>query len=276
MSTIMDAYDCAIPFTISDGSGCSDNTFTQYETIIPEPADFIVPYDVNGDSGLVFDAFTGLVDIRITSTNGTVMFTTWDADYQYDLVGPTNVTGMYGALPLLGGYYYLTDLPQGNYTVTMTNTGTGIHYTVCSYFQDCTAFNFAPITYQFVAPPPPFTLGDAGVNVTPRIALQGAMPIIGTLMNDDLRAGALLPSTESYTALGYDYTDASFVGTSADASLYAVSGNDAIVDWVVLEIRAGSAPHAIQESRPALLQRDGDVVEIGGSVPTATRLEQLP
>lgn len=264
VNTVLDAYDCAMPFTVTDGSGCSDNTFTQNETIIPEPADFIVPYDLNGDSGVVFDPFTGLVDMRITSTNGIDLFTTWDGDYQYDLSGPATVTGMFASLPMAGGYRYIPDLPQGNYTVTMTNTGTGIYYTGCSYFQDCNLFNFAPLVFQFTAPPPPFTLGDAGVNVTPRVALQGAMPDTGTLMNDDLRVAGYLPGTEPYSAMGYVYTDLSLNGAALDPSLLTVTGSDAIVDWVVVEIRDGSPPHGVLDSRPALVQRDGDVVDIDG------------
>ena len=44
-----------------------------------------------------------------------------------------------------------------------------------------------------------------------------------------------------------------------------VSGNDAIVDWVLVEIRDALVPANILTSRAALLQRDGDIVDLDGT-----------
>lgn len=96
-----------------------------------------------------------------------------------------------------------------------------------------------------------------------RSALGGAFPS-GPLMTDQLRTNGLLPTVEPYSALGY-----SFVGTSPGQSvapaLFSVTGNNAVVDWVVVELRSAVNPSTILHSRPALLQRDGDVVGLNGS-----------
>src|SRR5690606_14875273 len=43
------------------------------------------------------------------------------------------------------------------------------------------------------------------------------------------------------------------------------TGDDAIVDWVVVELRSATMPAQIVEAQCALLQRDGDVVAADGS-----------
>ena len=37
------------------------------------------------------------------------------------------------------------------------------------------------------------------------------------------------------------------------------------MDWVVVEVRQPNAPYAVLHSRPALIQRDGDVIDASGS-----------
>jgi hypothetical protein len=104
--------------------------------------------------------------------------------------------------------------------------------------------------------------GDCGVNFHLRAALDGALPS-GTLMSDALRSANLVPTAQPYTALGY-----SFVGSPTSVSttpaLLAITGNDAIVDWVVVELRNTAAPYPVVYSKPALIQRDGDVIDADG------------
>ena len=47
-------------------------------------------------------------------------------------------------------------------------------------------------------------------------------------------------------------------------SVLNTTGGNAIVDWVLLELRDSQAPSLILSTRAALLQRDGDVVDIDG------------
>ncbi|MFZ1689075.1 MAG: hypothetical protein WAU70_16760 [Flavobacteriales bacterium] len=96
-----------------------------------------------------------------------------------------------------------------------------------------------------------------------RTALQGALPSGSTLMNDALRSSGLLPLTEPYSALGYAYTG-SAPGATVPASYFNTTGNLAIVDWVVVELRSSTAPHAVVHSKAALLRRDGVVIDTDG------------
>ncbi len=112
--------------------------------------------------------------------------------------------------------------------------------------------------YSFCVP----KANDCQTNVKVKVALASVLGS-GGLMSDGLRAAGLLPLAEPYSALGYTYVGAA-PGLTTAAPLLAVTGNDAIVDWVVLELRTPAPPHTVVASRPALLQRDGDVVDLDG------------
>jgi hypothetical protein len=95
-----------------------------------------------------------------------------------------------------------------------------------------------------------------------KVFLDGPYSASTGLMSDGLRALGLVPTTEPYTGLGYSY-----IGTTATTTspvVLATTGPDAIVDWVVVELRAGTDPTIVVASRCALLQRDGDVVDLDG------------
>ncbi|WP_353780237.1 HYR domain-containing protein [Winogradskyella sp. 3972H.M.0a.05] len=100
------------------------------------------------------------------------------------------------------------------------------------------------------------------VIIRPKIYLQGAAlnPNAGqtSWMRDDLRVANLLPIASPYGDL------------TADANAFSgVEPNNNIVDWVWVELRDGNdtADNAtnIIAGRSALLQRDGDVVDVDGS-----------
>lgn len=104
---------------------------------------------------------------------------------------------------------------------------------------------------------------NAAVSV--KVVLQGAYNATTGLMNDGPRATGVLPLTEPYAALGYGH-----VGGGGEATTNAVlstTGSNAIVDWVLLELRTAASPFTVVASRSALLQRDGDVVSTDGSSP---------
>ena len=111
--------------------------------------------------------------------------------------------------------------------------------------------------------PPVITVGDAGgVNVWLRAALQGPMVSSG-LMIDSLRAKGLVPVQEPYSGSGYTFTGVA-AGLATTSAVLAVTGNNAAVDWVIVELRATTVPYGVIASRPALLQRDGDVMDVDG------------
>jgi len=82
-------------------------------------------------------------------------------------------------------------------------------------------------------------------------------------MTDALRTLPSFPLTEPYTALGY--SQPTFMpGTGIGAGVLATPGNNAIVDWVIVEMRPAATPGTVAASRAVLLQRDGDVVDLDG------------
>lgn len=100
-----------------------------------------------------------------------------------------------------------------------------------------------------------------------RMLLEGPYVSGSALMNDALRVLPIFPQTEPYTALGYLHTGGG--GETITPSVLAVPGSDAIVDWVLVELRSPSSPSTVTQSRSALLQRDGDVVGTDGLSPLA-------
>jgi hypothetical protein len=98
-----------------------------------------------------------------------------------------------------------------------------------------------------------------------RVALQGSLFDSGSsLMRDDLRSGGLLPINEPYSALAgrfINFGDGGREATTAAVLMANAGTSNAIVDWVFIELRDATDPTIIVETRSALLQRDGDVVD---------------
>lgn len=106
-----------------------------------------------------------------------------------------------------------------------------------------------------------------GVMVSPKLFLKGAMQPNG-LMRDDLRAKGLLPSTEPYSSLpNFQHYGDGGGETVASPAVFQVTGSNAIVDWVVVELRSSSNLSTPVGTHAALLQRDGDVVAMDGVSP---------
>ncbi len=102
------------------------------------------------------------------------------------------------------------------------------------------------------------------VPISARAYLQG--PFQFGSMTDQLRSRGLIPLQEPYTALGYTHYGRGG-GEVIDTSVLLTTGLDAIVDWVVLELWDQANPDNILETCSALLQRDGDIVDIDGTSP---------
>lgn len=93
--------------------------------------------------------------------------------------------------------------------------------------------------------------------------LSGAYDANEGLMADSLRAHELIPTTEPYTALGYQHRG----GGGGEAMHptfqdYLVNYTDgwAVVDWVVLELRAPNDPGRMIASQSCLILRNGYVI----------------
>lgn len=113
----------------------------------------------------------------------------------------------------------------------------------------------------------PFTMQQQSyLLVALRGTLEGAYNSGTGLMSDALRATGLLPISEPYTVLGYAHAGGGGSETIAP-SVLTTTGNDAIVDWVVVELRDTIVASTVLNSRSALIQRDGDIVAMDGVSP---------
>lgn len=91
--------------------------------------------------------------------------------------------------------------------------------------------------------------------------LQGPFNVVSTTMSDALRSGSLLPADDPYTEFPNPVT------TTAGAGVFTVAdANNAIVDWVLIEIRDADVPSMVLASRSALIQRDGNIVSSSDGV----------
>ena len=103
------------------------------------------------------------------------------------------------------------------------------------------------------------------LSVRVKAVLEGPYVPAAGLMHDSLRTQGLIPLTEPYTALAYAHVGGG--GETTTTPVLAVSGANAIVDWVVVELRDADTVSIVNATRCALLQRDGDIVGTDGTSP---------
>ncbi len=144
------------------------------------------------------------------------------------------------------------------YVVTVTDANG------CTSSDDVTVFVDPAYTGGFSS--------TSSVQLRSRVFLQGSMNAAdGTnMMYDKLREKALIPEKEPYTGLRpFETEDDCFVhvgggNETVDPAILARTGPDAIVDWVFIELHDANDPDKVVATRSALLQRDGDIVEVDG------------
>lgn len=115
-----------------------------------------------------------------------------------------------------------------------------------------------------------YTLGIPKVTVALKAFLGG--PYNGQTMDDALRSSSLLPFTEPYTGLGFMHVGGG--GEVVSPSVFSLTGNNAIVDWVFLELRSATDNTLVKGTRSALLQRDGDIVDVDGVSPVCFEVSE--
>jgi hypothetical protein len=119
----------------------------------------------------------------------------------------------------------------------------------------------SPMTPSTPVAPAPIV----AIKLNAKVFLQGAYDNATGLMRDDLRTRGLLPTAQPYSALPRTSYHA---GTeTATSPVFATTGSNAIVDWVLVELRTGTSAATRVATRAALVQRDGDVVDIDGTSP---------
>lgn len=85
-------------------------------------------------------------------------------------------------------------------------------------------------------------------SVVLKVFLEG--PFDNGQMNDNLRAQSLISNTDPYG-----------LGATAFANAFTGTGPSAVVDWIKVEIRDATDPTTIIETVPALVQRNGNVID---------------
>ncbi len=160
----------------------------------------------------------------------------------------TNVTGLTTNSYGLGGLSPLTGYDAQVRSVCAGGTqGSGSEYSNTHTFTTVAA----PCE---VAPP---------ILVAAKLLLEGPYKSAEGLMTDSLRKQGVLPLSEPYTALGFPITGQNATTTG----VLATPGNNAIVDWVLVELRDAATGATVIERKVALLQRDGDITATDGVNP---------
>ncbi|MBL7818513.1 MAG: tandem-95 repeat protein [Saprospiraceae bacterium] len=107
---------------------------------------------------------------------------------------------------------------------------------------------------------------NIGIRLLPRAYLLGCYNETTSLMHDSLRRKNLIPLQQPYNQT--EYSDNTYTGTeTVTPSVLTTVGNNAIVDWVLVELRSPTDPKNILFRRAALIQRDGDIVDVDGVSP---------
>lgn len=176
----------------------------------------------------------------------------------------------------------LTLLANGDYTFEPAETFFGpvdFPYTTCD---DNASVACASATLHILV------VRDLTIRV--RVYLEGSLlnngNEIGTthtrpLMRDDLRSSSFtaaryIPDTDPYASMSatsweggnekYDHVLSGYLSKFSaipdPATVFAVTGEDAITDWVFVELRDKTDNTLVISTRSGLVQRDGDVVEL--------------
>jgi hypothetical protein len=120
------------------------------------------------------------------------------------------------------------------------------------------------ITNNNAAPPTTTLLPVIGGSLlTMKVLLQGNYDPNTGWMHDSLRKKGLIPLSDPYRTAAYS---TKFVHKKNGATqtttpaILAVTGANAIVDWVFVELHSATNPATVVTTKAALLQRDGDIV----------------
>ena len=209
--------------------------------------------------GYIVPEVSGLYQFILTSDNASVAFLSPNSD-------PVNKQ----PIANVPGY---TDPDE--YDVYSTQTSlpialeAGVYYYVELLHKQSTASDHLTLRWKLAGAGEPEVIPanmlapwqDCSPGIRVRGALDGAAGTNGLPMRDDLREQGLLPMTEPYSALGYVIDN---TGAAIDADVLAITGQNAVVDWVIVELRDQDDPAVIVSAMAVLLQRDGDIVGTDG------------
>ena len=196
-------------------------------------------------------SYAWLVDGNTYTTSGVYVYANGCSTQTLTLIINTPST-FANTVNALGCYTWsvnsVTYTLTGVYTLTMANAATG-----CA---DVYTLNLT------VTP---------GVKLAAKVFLAGPYDAATGMMQDSLRAKGLLVASqpEPYSIAPFNKPQLGEAGgETVSQSVLNVTGHDAIVDWVYLELRSSSNAGVVLSTKRALLQRDGDIVSnIDGTSP---------
>ncbi len=148
------------------------------------------------------------------------------------------------------------NLKNGNNAIIISFIATGNSNLTCVLVDDTT---YSTTNWTNIDAQTSYNDVSCDLQILPKVFLQGAAlnPNTGeeTLMRDDLRIAGYIPTSSPYNL------------DSIDTAILNVTGANAIVDWVYVELRGANDNTFIVANTSALLQRDGDVVSLDGVSP---------
>jgi hypothetical protein len=94
-----------------------------------------------------------------------------------------------------------------------------------------------------------------------KVMLGGAL-LPNNSMRAELASQGILPTTEPYSAMGFTPANA---GVPVAAAVLQGTGSQAVVDWVLLELRNSGGANSVAAQMAALVKANGDVVAPDGA-----------
>ena len=173
---------------------------------------------------------------------------------RYYTIEPTNNTGLDATVKMYYQDHELNSITESSLEMYRGNNNKWIH---CPTNSEDASTNYIEIASLDSLDE--YTLSKGLIKLNAKALLAGAYDASG-LMYDDLRVGNYLPTSEPYTGLGFSHSgsEAIFQG------VFDETNDDAIVDWVLLELRDKDNSSTLVTTRAALIQKDGDIVDIDG------------
>ena len=204
-----------------------------------------IDINANGDIGLAYN-------VSGASTYPSVRYT---GRYANDALGQMTIA----ETSIVAGTTFNNSNRWGDYNALVVDPADGTSFWGTSNYNPTTS----PTNNRWATRMFKFSFAPQNVSVAPRVLLEGPYAGAGQ-MTDALRSASYVPTTQPYTGLGYAYVNGGGSETTT-AGVLAVTGSNAVVDWVIVELRNAAAPATIVTSRAALLQRDGDIVGTDGT-----------
>ncbi len=132
---------------------------------------------------------------------------------------------------------------------------------VCTTLQTFTGVSNGALPYDGLTSETVTT--PSSVSIAAKVFLEGPFVSATGKMNTNLRTLGDFPLTEPFTSAGFTIVGGG--GETISASVLSTTGDNAVVDWVLLELRDASNSATIVRTKAALLQSDGDIVNVDNS-----------